>query len=113
VDTAKGISGLVLLPAKDYGWELKGKCTIEVPLRGKISDLLAAQDAPEGFSMGGDDEFSIFEDNVFLIWELVRVLFAESKYPSLEPDECFNVVALDVDAGKLTVHGEIIKAIGA
>ena len=48
----------------------------------------------------------------FLVWELVRVLFAESKYPSLESDECFNVVALDVDVGKLTVHGEIIKAIG-
>lgn len=114
--TARGISGMVLLPARDYGWELVGRHTIEVPVVGKISDLAPEVPLDPGFSIPGEDEFAIVDGDVFLLWELVRVLFAEAKYPALEVNEYFNVVALEqVSApegnAKLLVHGEIIRAV--
>jgi len=109
--TVKGISGVVLLPARDYEWELKGRQTLQVPIRGKISDLLKKHELASGVKIAGDDDFSIFEDNVFLLWELVRVLFAHVRYPSLEEDECFNVLALEITEDSVLVHGEVIKAV--
>jgi hypothetical protein len=109
---AKGISGLVLLPAQEYEWELKGRHQIIVPLKGKISDVLTEDELEAGFKIAGDDDFSIFEDDVFLLWELVRVLFAEAKYPALSSNQCFNVVALEVEGDSLIVHGEVIESVG-
>jgi hypothetical protein len=108
----KGVSGMVLLPARDYEWELVGRHTIEVPVSGKISDLLSETELASGFSIPGEDEFSITDDSVFLLWELVRVLFAASKYPALEVNEYFNVMALEQVGAKLLVHGEIIRSVG-
>lgn len=110
--TARGISGLVLLPAKEYEWELKSRHTIEVPNSGKITDFLREQELAAGTSIPGEDEFTINADGVFQLWELVRVLFADAKYPALEDGECFNVVALETNEDKVLVHGEIIKSVG-
>jgi len=104
----KGVSGPVLLPAKDYDWELGGRHEIEVPLRGKISELPGAPTS----EVPGPDEFSIYEDNVFLMYELNRVLFATSQYPSLKDDECFSIAGLEHNDDKVIVHGEIIKSAG-
>lgn len=112
MSTARGISGLVLLPAKEYEWELKGRHTIEVPNTGKITEFLSKNELESGTSIPGDDEFTIFDDGLFQLWELVRVLFADAQYPALEEGECFNVVALETDEDKILVHGEIIKSIG-
>lgn len=109
--TARGISGLVLLPARDYEWELLGRHTIRVPLQGKISELVQENEFAAGVKIAGDDDFSVFEDNVFLLWELVRVMFAEAQYPSLKEDECFNVLALEVTDDAVLVHGEVIRAV--
>jgi hypothetical protein len=110
--TARGISGLVLLPAKEYEWELKGRHTIEVPNSGKITEFLRDHELEVGTSIPGDNEFNIFSDDVFQLWELVRVLFANAQYPALEEGECFNVVALEKDEDIIKVHGEIIKSVG-
>lgn len=111
MSTAKGISGLVLLPARNYEWELRGRHTITVPLKGKISEIVRENEFASGVKIVGEDDFSIFEDGVLLLWELVRVLFAEAQYPSLKDDECFNVVALEIADDSVLVHGEVIKAI--
>lgn len=111
MNTAKGVSGLVLLPARDYNWELKGRHTLHIPLRGKISKLLEEHEFSSGVKIAGNDDFSIFEEGVFLLWELVRVLFAEAKYPSLEEDECFNVLALEITNDEVLVHGEVIRSL--
>lgn len=112
MSTARGISGLVLLPAKEYAWELKGRHTIEVPNSGKITEFLRDRELEAGTSIPGDDEFNIFSDDVFQLWELVRVLFANSQYPALEEGEYFNVVALEKDGDVIKIHGEIIKSVG-
>ena len=118
METAKGISGLVLLPAKDYEWELRGKHTIEVPMEGEISSLLKPKEFHADY-LGGEDEFCIYDsdDKTFLMWELVRVLFATAQYPSLAADEYFNIVAIENiiagDAGGVVrIHGEVIKRVG-
>ena len=107
----KGVSGLVLLPARNYEWELKNRITIKIPRRGKISDSLGMDKLSPDLKISGDDDFSIFDDNVLLLWEAVRVLFAEGKYPSLKDEECFNVVALEVMEDEIQLHGEVIAAI--
>lgn len=112
MSTARGISGLVLLPAKDYKWELKGRHTIELPNSGEISEFLSKNELESGTSIPGDNEFNIFSDDVFQLWELVRVLFANAQYPALEADECFNVLSLEKDGDVIKVHGEIIKLVG-
>lgn len=111
--TARGISGLILLPAKEYEWELKGRHTIEVPNTGKITEFLREHELAVGISIPGENEFTIFDDGLFQLWELVRVLFANAQYPALEDGECFNVVALETDEDVIRVHGEIIKSVGA
>lgn len=110
--TARGISGLILLPAKEYEWELKSRHTIELPNSGKISDLLHERELAAGTSIPGDNEFTINADGVFQLWELVRVLFADAQYPALKDGECFNVVALETEENKILIHGEIIKSAG-
>jgi hypothetical protein len=122
MDTAKGVSGLTLLPAKNYEWELKGTHRIEVPIRGTISGLVAKYEDAVSADISGEDEFCIYDsdDKTFLMWELVRVLFATAQYPFLEEGEYFNIVALEMmtninggtDLDTLCVHGQIIKSIG-
>lgn len=101
--------GFLLFPAREYKWELKDRVQIRVPLAGKISEFLNEADLAEGVKIAGDDEFSIFDGEVFLLWELIRVLFAQSKYPALKDDECLNIVALEKDGDSLVVHGEVIR----
>lgn len=110
---ARGVApGFLLLPARDYKWELKNRVEIRVPVEGKISELLEPGALDTGVKIAGDDEFVIFDDGMFSLWETVRVLFATSLYPNLLEDECLNVVALERDGEELVVHGEIIKSVG-
>jgi len=111
-NTVKGVApGFLLIPAREYEWELVKKVQLEVPNSGRIKDLLSEKELAEGVTFPGEDEFSIFEDNLLLLWEIVRVLFAQIKYPSLEDDQCMNVVALQFSGDIITIHGEIIRYI--
>ena len=98
--------GFLLLPAREYEWELKNKIELRLPLKGTADDTM-----PESIKIAGDNEYSIFEDNVLLLWELVRVMFAGAKYPKLEDDECLNVVALEFTEDEVILYGEIIQSI--
>ena len=103
--------GFLLLPAREYEWELKKKVEFTLPLQGTIAEILKKDNLPLGVQIAGDNEFSIFEDNLLLLWELVRVMFAGSRYPQLADDECLNVVALSFTDDSVTVYGEIIQSI--
>ena len=111
MSTVKGVSGFVLLPARDYEWKLKARGTISLPRKGSIAEILKDKPLDSSLKIGGEDNFSIFEDNTLLLWELVRVLFAEVKYPALKDDECFNVVAIEVGDDEILVHGEVIRMV--
>ena len=109
--TVRGVSGIVLLPAREYEWELKARGTIRIPRRGSIEEVLGDRSLAEDLKIGGEDEFSIFDDNILLLWELVRVLFADVKYPALEDDECFNIMAIEIADEEILVHGEVIRMV--
>ncbi len=112
-EAVKGVApGFILLPAREYKWELKNRIEIRMPIKGKISDLLGSEALAAGMKIAGDDEFAIFDDNIFFLWEIVRVLFAKSQYPSLFENECLNVVALERDGDELVIHGEVIQSVG-
>ena len=101
--------GFLLLPAQEYEWEVKQKVEIRLPRRGKISDLSGPTYLVGNTPFSTEDDFSVYEDNLVLFWELIRVLFAQSQYPALEPDECLAVVALQFSEDEVIVHGEVIK----
>jgi hypothetical protein len=103
--------GFLLLPAREYEWELVRRIKICVPLKGKISDYLDESKLSSKVKIAGDDDFSIFEDNLLLLWEVIRVLFAQAQYPALEDGECLNVVALEFTETDVTLCGEVIRSV--
>jgi len=108
---ATGVApGFLLLPAREYAWELKNRIQIRVPLKGKISDLLGDRELGDGVKIAGEDSFSVMEDGVLLLWEVLRVLFAQAQYPALRSDECLNVLAMEFEGDEVILHGEIIKS---
>lgn len=99
------------MPAREYDWQLVERIKIEIPNEGSIADLLDQSEQKAGLSFPGDDEFCLFSDGLFLLWEVVRVLFVSKKYPDLEDDQCLNVVALETEEDKIVLHGEIIRSV--
>jgi hypothetical protein len=104
--------GFILLPAREYEWELKKKVEMRLPLKGTIEEILNKDTLPDGVRIAGDNEFSFFEDNLLLLWEIVRVMFAGARYPQLDDDECLNVVALQFTDDEVILFGEVIKSVG-
>ncbi len=113
VETVRGVApGFLLMPAREYVWERGERVELRVPLEGKLSDFLEPGALAAGVRIAGEDEFKIYDgDDIFLLWEITRVLFAKSKYPNLRDDECLNIVALERDGNELVLYGEIIKSI--
>lgn len=110
---ATGVApGFLLLPAREYEWQLEKKIQIRIPVKGSIQELLSGTDLPTGMRIAGDDEFSVFEDGLLLLWEIIRVLFSQGKYPSLEDDQSLNIVALEFEGDEVVLHGEVIKSVG-
>jgi hypothetical protein len=104
--------GFLLLPAREYEWELKDRIQIKVPMKGKISDLLGGRELGAGVKIAGEDRFSVMEDGVLLLWEVLRILFAQAQYPALESNGCLNVVAMEFEGNDAVIlHGEIIKSV--
>jgi hypothetical protein len=109
-----GISpGLILLPAREYVWELKKRVEIKIPNKGLISDHLQPDELSKGVKIVGDDEFLVFDDNLLSLWEIPRILFAHKLYPQLETNQAFNVTTLDVSDSEITIYGEVIESVEA
>lgn len=104
--------GFLLLPAREYEWELQKRVEMRLPLKGTIEEIMKKDIMPDGVKIEGANDYSIFEDNVLLLWELVRVMFAGASYPQLEDDQCLNVVALEFTDDEVIIFGEVIKSIG-
>ena len=111
-DRVKGVApGFLLIPAREYDWELESRIEIRIPNKGLVSEQVKDKPLAGGISFAGDDQFHIFEDNTLLLWEVVKVLFAGAKYPHLEDNQCLNVVALELDGEEVVLHGEIIRSV--
>ncbi|KKN15291.1 hypothetical protein LCGC14_0987500 [marine sediment metagenome] len=109
-----GISpGLILLPAREYVWELKKRVEIKIPNEGLISEHLQPEELAEGVKIVGDDAFIVFDDNMLSLWEIPRILFAHKLYPQLEANQAFNVTTLAVSDSEITIYGEVIESVEA
>lgn len=110
--TVKGVApGFLLLPAREYDWELVTKVEIRVPNEGSIRDLVAHSKVSDDVNFPGADNFTVLGDNLLLLWELTRVLFASTKYPDLKDNECLNVVALEIAGPEIVLYGEVIRSV--
>lgn len=106
----KGVApGFLLLPAREYEWELVRKLEITIPNKGQLGDLVKANSASEQLKFAGEDSFTVFEDGVLSLWEVIRVLFANVRYPDLKDDECFNVFGVEINDDNIVLHGEVIR----
>jgi hypothetical protein len=103
--------GFLLLPAREYRWELKNRVEIRVPLKGSINELLGSKTLVDGVKIAGDDEFAVIEEDLLYLWEIIRVLFAKAEYPELRDNECLNVVTLERHDDELILYGEIITSL--
>jgi len=103
--------GLILLPAREYVWELKKRMEIKIPNEGLISEHLKSGELSEGVKIVGDDEFLVFDDNMLSLWEIPRILFAHKLYPALETTQAFNITTLEVSANEITIYGEVIESV--
>lgn len=107
-----GVSpGLLLLPAREYVWELKKRVEIKIPNEGLISDSLKSGELAEGVKIVGDDEYLVFKDNLLSLWEIPRILFAHKLYPQLDENQAFNVTTLEIDDKFVIIYGEIIESV--
>ncbi len=116
MEQVKGVApGFLLLPARDYDWEVQRRIEIVLPIKGSINQLLGKKvEETLNLSLNDEDDsdsFVVYEDNLLLLWEVIRVLFAQSRYPDLEDDESFNVVAVEIRGDDVVLHGQIIKSI--
>jgi len=103
--------GLILLPAREYVWELKKRLEIKIPNEGFISEYLQQGELAPGVKILGEDEFLVFEDNLLSLWEIPRILFARKLYPQLEANQAFNVTTLALNGTDITIYGEIIESV--
>jgi hypothetical protein len=107
-----GVSpGLILLPAREYVWELKQRVEIKIPNDGRISMHLQPDALAPGVTIAGEDEFIVFDDDLLSLWEIPRILFALKLYPQLEANQALNVVTLAVRDGEITIYGEVIESV--
>jgi hypothetical protein len=107
-----GVSpGLILLPAREYVWELKKRVEIKIPNEGLISEHLQPEELAKGVKIVGDDAFLVFDDNMLSLWEIPRILFAYKLYPQLEANQAFNVTTLEVGDNDITIYGEVIESV--
>lgn len=110
--SVKGVApGLMLLPAREYAWELINRVEIRIPVRGLISDYIKADELAKGIKIGGEDAFELYDEEYVYLWDIVRVLFATQKYPQLKDDQCFNVLALRKDGQDVVLFGEIVRVV--
>lgn len=110
----KGIApGFLLLPAREYSWELVNKVEIRIPNEGTLSALVEQSKLSTDVKFPGDDSYLLFDesDTFFSLWEVVRALFAAAKYPELQDNECLNVVGLAVEGENVVLYGEIIRSL--
>jgi len=103
--------GLILLPAREYVWELKKRMEIKIPNKGLISEHLQPGELTEGVKIVGEDEFLVFDDNMLSLWEVPRILFAHKLYPQLEINQAFNVTTLEINDNEITIYGEVIESV--
>ena len=109
-----GVSpGLILLPAREYVWELKNRLEIKIPNKGLISENLAEGDLAFGVKIIGEDEFLVFDEGMLSLWEVPRILFARKLYPQLEANQAFNVTTLEIVDDEITIYGEIMLYLSA
>jgi hypothetical protein len=109
---AVGVSpGLILLPAREYIWELKNRVEIKIPNGGLISEHLQSEMLATGVKIGGEDEFLVFGENLLSLWEIPRILFACKLYPQLKANQALNVMTLEMDDNEITIYGEIIESV--
>lgn len=113
--TFKGMPGLVFLPSHMYNFKtIAENCRFSVPLSGRFSEMY-----PDFFEVAGKNEdtdtFKVVFDKGggkhLSSVDLIEALFADSKYPALEDNQIFAIVAISLSDTKerLYITGTVLE----
>lgn len=105
--TIKGTPPAVLLPAKNYVFQiLSDHYIIEIPRKGNYRDL-----APDFFAEDSGEFDILNEDNVLFLPSITKVLFATKKYPDLDFNQLFVPHTIEFKEESVVVIGQVIGLI--
>lgn len=101
----KGVPGALLLPAREFKFKVfHGNFVITIPRKGLYKELDST------FFGDNDGEFHFLKDDTLYIPALTKVLFACKKYPDLEDNQAFVILAIKfVDDEKVDIIGNLIE----
>jgi hypothetical protein len=101
-----GTPPAVLLPARNFRFKIvNDNVTININREGSYFDL-----APEVFNEG-DGSFNILDESNSIIYipSITKVLFAQHRYPAMESNQLFVLIALKFKKESVDVMGQIIE----
>ncbi len=103
-----GTPPAVLFPARNYKFKIiNDNVTINISRTGSYVDL-----APEIFTEE-DGTFNLFDEgnNTLYTPSVTKVLFAEHKYPDMEANQLFVLIAFRIKEDSVDVVGQIIEVL--
>jgi hypothetical protein len=104
-----GVPTMVLLPAFNYRFRTSKNYVINIPRRGKYSEV--APDVPEG-TFGKNDSFELYDENsVMDLPTISKILFATKQYPSLENGQFFAPILLVFKEDTVDILGQIVELV--
>jgi len=101
-----GTPPAVLFPARNFKFKVvNDNVTISIKRGGSYFEL-----APEVFTEE-DGSFNIFDEESKILYlpSITKVLFAEHKYPNMEANQLFVIIALKLKDDIVDVIGQIIE----
>ena len=106
-----GTPTMMLLPARNYKFDVDStEHVLTVPRTGKYVDL------DKDLYTEKDGEFDLLAvvgeediDSVLYVPALTKVLFGVSKYPDLDENQAFTIVAIVVRGDEVDIVGQVIN----
>ena len=100
-----GLPSALLLPARDYEFNVYDTYKLIIPKNGKYHDL-----APEIFDENSG-EFHLFKDGVLHVPAITRVLLACNKYPDLKSNQALAILSIQELENTVAVFVSLVEFI--
>lgn len=97
-----GAPTMGLLPARNRKFTLSEVASVEVPIKGKFSDL------DSEYFKNNDTEFSLYDNGILNVSSISKILFSAGKYPALEPTQMFCPISFVISDKTILIIGQVV-----
>ena len=100
-----GTPTMVLLPARNYYFQVTGQHKITLPRKGTYAEL------EPGYFSESDGEFNLLdsENSIMYLPAISKVLFATKQYPNLKPNQLFAPIAVKYEEEEVHIYGQLVE----